>query len=237
MLQPVRFRSVDRIVSMETITVRAARAMRWAATLVCSLCFAMPCTAGPFAADANGPPDLEVAAALPPVGDDAAADAGATLPSAPLLADVSLSSAPDDPRAASVPGDAVVRADSLAKRGYLLASVSPGDTLVHGDSLAGMLESLLDQGLRVPGTEKTYRALPGTSGTPPMMAAGPASQSPARDGSMEPTWRETGFNVMRWTSAALAVLAVVGIVMVLAMPGLRRRIFFPEMPPMPPRPA
>ena len=81
-----------------------------------------------------------------------------------------------------------------------------------------------------------YRALPGMSGTPPMVAAGPAPQARARDGSPEFTWRETGFNVMRWTSAALALLAVVGVVIVLVMPGLRRRLFFPDMQQMPPRP-
>ena len=193
----------------------------------------MPCAAGPFPADANGPPDLDVAITLLPNGDDSQL----TPSIAPLLSDVSVSSMPDDARGASVSGDVLVRGDSLAERGYTSASVSPGDSLVRGDSLAGLLESLLDQGLRVPETAKTYRALPGMSGTPPMVAAGPAPQARARDGSPEFTWRETGFNVMRWTSAALAVLAVVGIVMVLAMPGLRRRIFFPEMPPMPPRPA
>jgi hypothetical protein len=42
---------------------------------------------------------------------------------------------------------------------------------------------------------------------------------------------------MRWASAALAVLAVAGTVFVLVMPGLRRRLFFPDLPQLPPRPA
>ena len=100
-----------------------------------------------------------------------------------------------------------------------------------------MLDSLLDQGILVPEAEKTYRALPGMLGTPPVLAAGSAARSPARDESADFSWRETGFNVMRWTSAVLAVLAVAGTVTVLVMPGLRRRLFFPDMPQMPPNPA
>ena len=200
---------------MEAIAVSAARASRWAATLVCSLCFALPCAAGPFPADADGPPDLAVAATLLPDGEELTTDSAATLPTAPLLSDVSLSSVPGDAREEGVSGDALARPDSLG----------------------GMLGSLLDQGFLVPETERTYHALPGMSGTPPAAVSGTVLPAPAGDGSPEFTWRETGFNVMRWTSAALAVLAVVGIVIILVMPGLRRRLFFPEMPPMPPRPA
>ena len=229
----VHIKSVVSFESMGAIVVPGTRAPRWATLFVCSLCFAMPCAAGPFAADGNDPPEnvVIVTTGTVPASDAdvplewlsnlAASDADVptaslttTLPSAPLLSDASRWSEFDTREARA-----------------------SGVSLLRADWLAGMLESLLDQGFLVPETGRTYRALPEMAGTPPMVAAGPLPQSLARDGSQESTWRETGFNVMRWTSAALAVLAVVGTVIVLVTPALRRRLFFPDMPQMPPRPA
>lgn len=221
MTTPVQYTSVHRIEPMETIAVAAARASRWAALFVCSLCFVTPCAAGPFVADANGLPYPGVVATLPVMGD----------PGSSPSADVGEPPyAPE--RVIGAVEDVVVAANGVERA----AGDSSGDSLLRGDSFPRVLDSLLDQGNLVPGAEKTYRALPGMAGTSPVLVAGPAP-SPARDGSPELTWRETGFNVMRWTSAALAVLAVVGIVLVLVMPELRRRLFFPDLPPMPPRPA
>ncbi|HKU86189.1 MAG TPA: hypothetical protein VJV77_07605 [Casimicrobiaceae bacterium] len=155
--------------------------------------------------------DAQVVASVPPMATDSKVDADV-----PLVAGITRSS--------------VRRGDAPVER-------VPGGGLLRADSLPVILESLLDQGILVPQAEKTYGALPGMFGTPPVLIAGPASQSRAREESQEFTWRETGFNVMRWTSAALAVLAVVGIVLVLVMPEVRRRLFFPDMPQMPPRPA
>jgi hypothetical protein len=217
---------------METIAVAAARASRWAALFVCSLCFVTPCAAGPFVADANGLPYPGVVATLPVMGDPGSspsADVGEP-PYAPTRVIGTIEDV--DVAANGAVEDVVVAANGVERA----AGDSSGDSLLRGDSFPRVLDSLLDQGNLVPGAEKTYRALPGMAGTSPVLVAGPAP-SPARDGSPELTWRETGFNVMRWTSAALAVLAVVGIVLVLVMPELRRRLFFPDLPPMPPRPA
>jgi hypothetical protein len=214
---------------METIAIAAASASRWAALFVCSLGFVTPCAAGPFAADANGPPDAGVFATLLVMGDTdstPSADVGEP-PYAPT-------------RVIGTIEDVVVAANGAVEDVVVAANGverAAGDSLLRADSFPRVLDSLLDQGILVPEAEKTYRALPGMSGTPPVLVAGPAPQSPARDGSPEFTWRETGFNVMRWTSAVLALLAVVGIVLVLVMPELRRRLFFPDLPPMPPRPA
>ena len=204
--------------------VTAARASRFAAAIACSLCFAMPCAASPFAADANGSPaDIAIAA-----------DESVTASDANVAINALITTDMEILASASLPSEVSpwsVRGDTREER-------APGSSSLRADSPAGMLESLLDHGLLVPEAERTYRALPGVSGTPAVMAAVPAPQLSPRDGSPpESTWRETGFNVMRWTSAALAVLAVIGIVIVLAMPGLRRRLFFPDLPPMPPRPA
>ena len=221
---------------METIAIAAARASRWAAMFVCSLGLVTPCVAGPFAADANGPPDLvaditvAADATVPasetdvPIDSLTATDSETNLPSALLLSDVS-----------RLPERGVTREERV--RGKAGEERAPGGSLLRADSLPGMLDSLLDPGILVPEAQKTYRALPGMSGTPAVLVAGSAPQASARDGSPDFTWRETGFNVMRWTSAALAVLAVVGIVLVLVLPELRRRLFFPDMPQMPPRPA
>ena len=220
---------------MEPIAIAAVRASRWAAMLVCSLGLATPCAAVPFVADANDPPDLEVSVAVAADGasparepyvpvDPLTASSDTRLPSAPLLADAS-----------PLPMHGVVRGES--PRDHTDDDHAPGGELLRTDSLPGMLNSLLDQGILVPEAEKTYRPLPGMLGTPPVLAAGSVAQSPARDESADFSWRETGFNVMRWTSAALAVLAVAGTVTVLVIPGLRRRLFFPDMPQMPPSPA
>ena len=199
---------------------------------VCSLGFVTPCAAGLFAADANGPPDLvadivvAASATVPasetdvPIDSLTATDSETNLPSALLLSDVS-----------RLPERGVTREERV--RGKAGEGRAPGGSLLRVDSLPGMLDSLLDQGILVPEAAKAYRALPGMSGAPPVLVAGSAPLSPARDGSPDLTWRETGFNVMRWTSAALAVVAVVGTVIVLVMPGLRRRMFFPELPPLP----
>jgi hypothetical protein len=211
---------------MEPIAIAAARASRWAAMLVCSLGVATPCAAVPFAADA---PDLEVNvavagnAAIPasetdvPIGPLTATGSDTSLPSAPLLSDAS-----------PLPVRGVVLEEPA--RGQAGDDHPPGGSLLRAESLPGMLDSLLGQGILVPEAVKTYRAIPGMSGTPPVLAAGSVLQSAVRDTSADFTWRETGFNVMRWTSAALAVLAVAGTVTVLVMPGLRRRLFFPDMP-------
>ena len=210
----------------------AARASRGALMLVCSLGFATTGAAVPFAADANGPPDLDVGVtiatndAIPasepdvPIDPVTAAGSDPSLPSAPLLS--------DDP---PLPVRGVVGEERAQGRDG--DDHAPAVSLLRVDSLPGMLDSLLDQGILVPEAEKTYRALPGMSGTPPVLAAGSVAQSPIRDESVDFSWRETGFNVMRWTSAVLAVLAVAGTVTVLVMPGLRRRLFFPDMPQMP----
>ena len=204
--------------------------------LVCSLGLATPCAAVPFTADANGAPNLEVSvtvaadAAIPasepyvPIDPLTATGSDTRLPSAPLLSDAS---------PLRVRG--VVRGERA--RDQADDDHAPGGALLRTDSLPGMLDSLLDQGMLVPAAEKSYRALPGMLGTAPVLAAGSAARSPARDESADFSWRETGFNVMRWTSAVLAVLAVAGTVTVLVMPGLRRRLFFPDMPQMPPNPA
>jgi len=214
---------------MESIAIAAARVSRCAATLVCSLGLATPCAAVPFAADANGPPDLQVSVA---VAADAAIPASEPyVPVDPLMAtgsDTSLPSAPLLSEASPLPVRGVVRGERA--RDLADDDHAPGGALLRTDSLPGMLDSLLDQGILVPQAEKTYRALPGMLGTPPVLAAGSMAQSPARDESADFSWRETGFNVMRWTSAALALLAVAGTVTVLVMPGLRRRLFFPDMP-------
>ena len=207
---------------MEISIVAVVRA---AASFACLLCFAMPCAASPFAADVNDPAahtsdfvaaaesvaasavDLSIASSTPSEAE--------VLPSAPLPSDVLPASASVEARDDRPPGHSVLRADSLT----------------------GMLEPLLDAGLlgSAPGT--AYPTLPGTATTPAVLAGVPALRTPVRGESAESTWRETGFNVMRWTSAALAVLAVAGTVFVLMMPGLRRRLFFPDLPQMPPRPA
>jgi len=53
----VHIKSVVSFESMGAIVVPGTRAPRWATLFVCSLCFAMPCAAGPFAADGNDPPE------------------------------------------------------------------------------------------------------------------------------------------------------------------------------------
>jgi hypothetical protein len=221
---------------METLAISAARASRWAAMLVCSLGLATPCAAVPLADDANGPPAPGVSVA---VAADAAIPASEPyVPIDPLMAtgsDTSLPSAPLLPDAFPLPVRGVVRGERA--RDHADDDPPPGGALLRTDSLPGMLDSLLDQGILVPEAEKTYRALPGMLGTPPVLAAGSVAQSPARGESADFSGHEMGFNVMRWTSAALAVLAVVGTVTVLVMPGLRRRVFFPDIPQMPPSPA
>jgi len=204
--------------------------------LACALGLVTPCAAVPFAADANGPPGLEGNMAVAanaaisademdvPIVSLTASNSETTVPSAPLPSDVS-----------ALPVAGVVREEGV--RGQAGDERAPGGSLLRGDWLPGMLDSLLAQGTLVPEAEKAYRALPGMWGTPPVLAAGSVPQSAARYGSGDFTWRETGFNVMRWTSAALAVLAVAGTVIVLVMPGLRRRLFFPDMPQMPTNPA
>ena len=241
---------------METIVVITARASRWAAMFVCLLSFVTPCAAGPFTADANDPPDSGLVATL---ADARAANRSEPADAWELLDAPEHASGTVDDMVVAASGvarasNADVAIDSLtttdseaalpsaplpsdlsrsALRGVAGEERAPGASSLRADPLPGMLESLLGPGVLVRETERTYRALPGMSGTPPVVAPSSATQSPARDGSSEFAWRETSFNIMRSTSAALAVLAVAGILIILAMPGLRRRLFFPDLPPRP----
>jgi hypothetical protein len=207
---------------MEIRFVDGARRWRWAAVFACSLSFAMPCVASPVTADANGPPAdvADIAAATESV---AAVDVHDLPVASPITTDAEI--------LASVPDVATWVAPADTR------DAPPGHAILRADSLVEMLEPLLDPGLLASARENRYPALPGMASSPAVLAAVPVPPTPVRGESPESTWRETGFNVMRWTSAALAVLAVLGVVLVLVMPGLRRRLFFPDLPQMPPRPA
>ena len=209
---------------MKIRLVNGALTPRRAAAFICSLCFAMPCAAGPFAAAADDPSvdvaDIAAANESVPASDAASID--------PLAAtDVEMLS----------PASLFSEDSRWQARGGARKESPPGGSLLRADGLAGTLESLLDPGVLDRETKGGYPALPGMSGTPAIIGAVSALPVAAGERLQESTWRETGFNVMRWTSAALAVLAVAGTVIVLAMPGLRRRLFFPDLPQMPPSPA
>ena len=78
-----------------------------------------------------------------------------------------------------------------------------------------------------------HSVVPVLSTTQTSGGARAAPQSPARDAALDFGWRETVFGIIRWTFSTLAVLALAGVALVFAVPGLRRRLLYPDLPSLP----
>ena len=70
-------------------------------------------------------------------------------------------------------------------------------------------------------------------GHPATATAAAGAQAAAPVASPDDSWRHQAFTIVRWTTSVLAVLVLAGVALVLVVPGLLRRLLFPNAPPLP----